>query len=121
MFSLRRTWILACCVGMATAQAARTPPLDYAPVERAIAAAQAVDARHYAPVDLRFAEENLAAARQAESERKSALAQQYLERAAINAELARVKANTARLRERVAAAEAENQKLRRRLREEPEE
>ncbi|HRQ65448.1 MAG TPA: DUF4398 domain-containing protein [Xanthomonadaceae bacterium] len=82
---------------------------------RAVAAARAADAGAHAPMELRFAEERLAAARTAADDKDGARAGMLAEQALVNAELAMAKARAARIRAEVQARSEQNAQLRRSL------
>lgn len=104
--------LLLCVAGCASAP----PPrglLDQA--ERAIAAARELRADDYAPVELGFAEERIAAARSAMDERDYALARAQAEQAESNAALAVARSRAAIGRAAVQKQADENARLRREL------
>jgi hypothetical protein len=82
---------------------------------RAVAAARDVRADDYAPVELGFAEEKLAAARAAMQERDYAAAQQLASQAELNGMLAAARSRAAAGRASVQAQSEENARLRREL------
>ena len=83
--------------------------------ERAIAAARAARADDYAPVELGFAEERLADARQAMDEGEYEVARIEAEQAEVNAALAAARSKAAKGRAAVQAQAEENARLRREL------
>jgi hypothetical protein len=93
----------------------RIPMAEIDEAARAVAAARAADAGDHAPMELRFAEERLAAARTAADDRDGARAGMLAEQALVNAELAVAKARAARIRAEVQARSEQNAQLRRRL------
>lgn len=104
---------------LSLAGCASTPPPDPLAFERAETAlqqARAADAGHFAPVELRMAEEALGLAQAgSEGRRREVNVGRALELAEVHAELARVKSEGSKLREQVAAAERENAALEREL------
>jgi hypothetical protein len=96
--------------------ASAPPPLGLLDeAEAAVEAARQRRADDYAPVELGFAEERLAAARLAMEQREYALARAQAERAALDAALAEAKSRAALGREEVRQSSEENARLRREL------
>jgi hypothetical protein len=93
----------------------RLPLAEIDEAAQAVAAALAAEAHLHAPMEVRFAEERLAAARQAADARDGARAGMLAEQAVVNAELAMAKARAARLRAEVQARSEQNAHLRREL------
>ena len=102
---------------LALAGCASTPPptglLDAA--ERAIADAREARADDFAPVELGFAEEKLAAARLSMGEREYELARAQAGEAELDATLARARSRAAAARAAVRQQSDENTRLRREL------
>jgi hypothetical protein len=93
----------------------RLPLAEIDEAAQAIAAARAADAVAHAPIEVRFAEERLAAARQAAEDKDGARAAMMAEQAVVNAELAMAKARAARIRAEVQSRSEQNALLRREL------
>jgi hypothetical protein len=96
--------------------ASAPPPrglLDQA--ERSITAARELRADDYAPVELGFAEERMAAARSAMAERDYDVARAQADQAELNASLAAARSRAAAGRAAVQAQSEENARLRREL------
>jgi hypothetical protein len=104
-------------VALVLAGCASTPPptglLNGA--ESAVAEAREVGADDYAPVELGFAEERLAAARQAMAERDYELAREQAQAATLEASLAQARSRAALGRAAVRRQSDENARLRREL------
>jgi len=97
---------------------ASAPKLDttqFSQTEAKMLAAAEQKAEHYAPVELRIAQERLQLARSLFDARKHLPAARALELAGLQADLARLKSETAQMRERVDLSERENQQLQREL------
>lgn len=96
--------------------ASAPPPLaDLDDAESALARASAAGAADSAPVELRFARDKLAGAREANDARDYRTAGILARQATVDAELAAAKSRAARAREAVRAKSEENEQLRLRL------
>lgn len=93
----------------------RPPPDVLGTAERFLADAREADAATFAPLELRFAEERLNLARSAMQERDYEIAAKLADESSANSELARIKANTGKLREEIEALKRENADTRRLL------
>lgn len=102
---------LSACAG-----APKTPVADLSEVRAALTAARAADAEHFAPVELKLAEEALALAERGLAVKRPSIdIGRVVQLALVQAELARVKSEGTRLREAVQSKERENAALEREL------
>lgn len=106
---------LLCLVLTACATARLPDPETFRQVENAIDDARAARAQEQAPIDLRQAEDRLAAARAAHDAGDARASEQALAEALVAAELARAKSRAAAARAAVDARRRENALLRREL------
>jgi hypothetical protein len=98
------------------AQSSKVTPGSFEKAQAAVAAARAEQAEHYAPVELRMAEESLALATAGiERTRRDVNVPRAIELALVQGELARARSVGAQLREEVAARERELDALEREL------
>ncbi len=91
---------------------AASPPMDFSPVEIAIAQARRLSAEDYAPVELARAEQRLADSRKALAARKKSDAALLAEQAEMEALVAQARSRAAAGRAQVNRKSAENAKLR---------
>ena len=89
----------------------RPPPDLLGQAERDLAQAREVGAATFAPMELRFAEEKLDAARAAMQERAFEDAASLADESAVNSELAETKARIGKVREAVAELKRKNQEI----------
>lgn len=107
--------ILPLMIILAACAPTRVPLAEIDEAAQALAAARAAEAGVHAPMEMRFAEERLAAAREAASNKDGARAGSMAEQALVNAELAMAKSRAARVRAEVQARSEQNALLRREL------
>ncbi len=99
------------CFSLAACTAVRPGPEVFAAAERAIQTAVESGCEELAPVELRFAREKLAVAREGIEKQKYDVAVYLLEQAEINAELAIEKARSAISRRQVNELSRSNEEL----------
>ncbi len=107
--------ILPLLIILAGCAPTRLPLAEIDEAAQALAAARAAESALHAPMEMRFAEERLAAARQAAEDKDGARAAMMAEQALVNAELAMTKARAARIRAEVQDKSEQNALLRREL------
>ena len=108
---LRWTIALMLAAVLAACASARPDETTFADAERAIQAAERAGGDNYAPVEMRFAREKLAEAREGVEKRQYDVAWYLIEQAEINSELAIEKSRTGEERDRVARQRQLNDEL----------
>jgi hypothetical protein len=111
----RGTVLAGLALALAACASAPPPLADLDDAESALARATAAGAAASAPVELRFARDKLAGAREANDGRDYRTAGILARQATVDAELAAAKSRAARAREAVRAKSEENEQLRVRL------
>jgi hypothetical protein len=100
------------CLALAACATAPPPLTELADAESALAAARNAGAAASAPVELRFAQDKLAGAREASDGRDYATAGTLARQAVVDAELAAAKARAAAARDAARAKAEDNERLR---------
>jgi hypothetical protein len=104
--------LLSLCVASAFAARPHTPPAELQNAAAALTLAEEAGAATYAPLELRYAGEQLEQARQAEQSGDLNQARRLLEQSQVNSDLAVAKSRLGRTREAVQVQAAANAQLR---------
>lgn len=104
--------LLSLCMASASAARPQTPLAELQSAATALALAEEAGAATYAPLELRYAGEQLAQARQAQQSGDLNQARRLLEQSQVNSDLAVAKSRLGRTREAVQVQAAANARLR---------